>query len=151
MEKLQLLPEQAGYSYKRGSELLSVQLDGGRSKIRKDLEGVPSIVECRWFLSDCDYQYFTAFLNNRINKGLDFFLIDLILDQPFTEEFVARFVPDSIEMGNVRGLSVVVGAELEVEPTNDLLFDDAILALYGEKDLLNLLEQLVNYDLRVSS
>lgn len=146
MEKLLLLPEQASYNFNPKNEVVSIDLEGGLSRSRKDVLGASAFVDCRWFLTSEQYQYFKAFYNLSAGRGALPFLIDLLLDQPFLEEFTAKFVADSFEMSDPRGLSFQVSAQLEVTPIIDEAFDEIILDSYINGSFLDELEKLVNVD-----
>lgn len=152
LEKLQLLPEQSGYSYTSKNDVIATQLDGGLSRKRKDIARAANEVQCQFVLNPSQYQYFMAFYQAATHRGVTNFLIDLLLEQPYLEEKEAAFVPDSISVEN-RGLSFSVSVVLEVTASEDVELAEAIMLLYdpkGANSTLLSLEQLVNYDLDVS-
>ena len=150
MEKLTLPPDQFSYVYNPAKDVVSIELDGGLSKSRRDIQGSAAIIDCNWFLNLADYQYFRAFFNFNTKKGAQSFLIDLLVDQPYLEEYEAKFVPDSVTMDNPIGLSRKITARLEIVPIEDSDFDEMILLLHDGTEILNLLEKLTNVDLEIS-
>jgi hypothetical protein len=152
--KLPFIPEKTTYSYKVDGDVVSVELDGGLPRKRRDIAGSASKVECTWFLSPVQYQYFMAFYRFTIKRGALPFLVDLLIEQPYLEEMKASFVANSLSMKQI-GLSFEVSAELEVVPIGDDDFDEMIVLFYDESGSdntpWNQLEQLTNYDLDVAS
>lgn len=147
LPKFKYLPEQTSYVYTNASNILSVKLDGGFSKSRVDFVGAPAIIDCEWIFDLAEYQYFRAFFNLSINKGTTPFNIDLILDQPFHQEFIAKFVADSISTTDIFGLSLRVIAQLEVLPVDNTFIDEIVLSYEGNAGAaLDELEKLVNID-----
>lgn len=144
LQKLILPPEQSGYAVSATKDVITVELGGGFSRSRKDIVNSASIIDCRWTLNLEEYQYFRAFFNIVTKKGTLPFLIDLLLDQPYLEEYEAKFVPDSVRMSDPFGLSRVCTAQLEVIPLDPEEMGEGILLFFGN-DLLNQLEQFANY------
>ena len=150
LTKLQLRPEQSTYVFNPAEDVVSVTVEGGASRSRRTVIGSHAIIDCTWTLNFADYQYLRAFYHSVGKQGSAPFLIDLLLDQPYLEEFEAKFVPDTFEMSEPIGLSFKQSAQLEVKPKNDTDYYDAIVLLYGDDLFLNQLEQLANYDLEVA-
>ena len=150
MEKLTLLPDQASYAYGNDDSVITTTLDGGYSRSRVDQLKSSAIINCTWRLYSHHYQYFKAFWTVVTEKGVYPFLIDLILDQPYLEEYEAKFVPGTVNMSEPEGLTYSISADLEVIPVRDDLFSQSIVDAYdstGTYEYLNLLEKLVNIDL----
>ena len=149
MEKLNLLPEQSSYVYGNDGSIISTTLDGGYSRSRVDQFKSTSIINCTWRLYDYHYQYFRAFWIVETEKGVYPFLIDLILDQPYLEEYEAKFVPGTLNMSNPEGLTYEISADLEVIPVRDDEYSQSLIDAYTADGYgyLNLLEKLVNVDL----
>ena len=146
MEKLELTPEQSTYAVGNDNSVISTSLTGGYSRSRVDVANSSAIVQCTWRLKDYEYQYFRAFFQSITYKGTAVFLIDLLLEQPYLEEYQAKFVPDSVEMANPEGLTYEVQAELEVIPIVDEEFNLALIGVYDVNGFqyLNDLDILVN-------
>jgi len=147
MAKLLLLPESSGYVYSLANEVVAVELEGGLTRSRRDVVGASSFVECQWTLNREDYQYFRAFYNFETDRGASPFTIDLLLDQPYLQEFTAKFVADSLRLSEHQGLMYRLSARLEVVPIYDSDFDEMILLFYSQDSgVLDALEQLTNVD-----
>lgn len=154
LPKLELLPESSSYSATPNNSVVSVQLEGGVSRSRLDLVNVATLVDCQWVLDRKEYFYLSVFFNSIVMKGVNPFLIDLIIDKPYKEERVAKFVPETFRMHSPVGLSFICEATLEVAPSSDPEFDEALGLLWPEMEdhwlLGNTLEQFANYGLDTS-
>lgn len=129
MYKLIISPEQASYVVTDGSEVVSTKLDGGASSYRRDIIGATSLVNCLWQIGPDDYTYLRMFYNSGTMKGSLPFLVDLLLDNPFTEEFTAHFVAGTMKLQQQVGNTYYVYAQLEVQP---ILADDEFNISYIE-------------------
>lgn len=116
--KLSLAPDNSSYSVTDGKEVVSVALDGGAGKYRRDIVGASSSVSVSWVCDREEYHYIRAFYRALLGKGSKPFLIDLILDDPLPAEHKAYFVPGSMVLTGQKGLSYYVSAQLEVEPSD---------------------------------
>jgi len=123
LRKLAYLPERSSYSYKNNSHVLTAELEGGLSRSRVDIVGGSSRIDCTWNLDNNEFQYFMAFYNSRTKRGANFFLMDLILDRPIAEEFVVKFVPDTLVSSSPSELAFTIAASLEVLPNEQDAFD----------------------------
>ena len=147
-------PTQASYGVRDGETTLSVRLDGGASRYRRDVLNANRIVTCEWRLSAGDFQYFRAFYNTETVSGSGSFLIDLIIDDAGLTEHEAHFVPNTLQTSVVSGTTYSARADLEVKPiARDAVYDAGLVEIYeaysgGEvaQGVLNQLEQLVNVD-----
>lgn len=118
LTKLVLAPDNSSYSVRDGKEVVSVALDGGAGRYRRDILGASSAVSVQWICDREEYHYLRSFYRALLGKGAKPFLIDLILDDPLPMEHKAYFVPGSMALTAQRGLAYYVSAELEVEPTD---------------------------------
>ena len=117
LTKFTIAPNQAGYTAKDGKETLYVKLDGGAGRFRSDVLNSASMVNVQWTFNKEEYRYFRAFYNSVTQSGALPFLIDLILDSDELTEHEARFMPDSISVGNIVATqNFTVSAMLEVTP-----------------------------------
>lgn len=115
--KLRLDPAQDGYSAKPGPETLAVQLEGGKSRFRRMQLGAAVIIQVQWFLTAAQYDYLMAFYRLRTAHGSQAFAIDVISDTSGIQTYdPAHFVPDSLQLGEIRGLVYIVSAQIEVIP-----------------------------------
>jgi hypothetical protein len=152
LTKFIIRPDNSSYSATDGKEVVSVALDGGSSRYRRDILGASSIVNVQWVCDREEFHYIRAFFRSLTGKGALPFAIDLILDNSLPVEHKAYFIPGSMVLTGQRGLSYYVSAQLEVEPVDideDMEIDYVIMfnefgdeasMLRGE-DLLN---ELVN-------
>lgn len=153
MDKLQLPPDSAGYSVTDGKEVVSIQLDGGAARYRRDILNANSKVTCQWSCDRDEYQYLRAFFKTATSQGSLPFLIDLALDDPALTEHQAYFVPGSMALREQRGHLYVVAAELDVKPIpRDAAYDESLVMMWSSYApepalFLNQLEQLVNVNL----
>lgn len=146
-------PERSSYNYARRSHVITVELEGGLSKARKDIIGGSSFVSCTWFLKPDEFEYFTAFYNAIAGDASKSFTASLILDKPYPQEFVCKFVPDSLESSSPTALLYNVSAELEVTP----IIDEAMNFMYfvhlfdseGANSLFDAIATTVNTDFDV--
>lgn len=153
LSKFTIPPNKEGYGVTDGSEVIGVKLDGGASRYRRDVVGSTSRVTVQWSLNPSSYRYIRAFFRTATANGSSPFLIDLLMDEPALTEHTAHFVPDSMQLTNVRGNTYTVSAELEIKPLPaDEEYDTALVMLYEEYGLvapyfINQLEHLVNVQL----
>ncbi len=151
LRKLTYAPDQSSYSDTPANETLTVNLQGGASRYRKDVLSSTSVVSARWTLSLVGYTYLKKFYNSVSKKASVPFLIDLIIDDGDLTEHTVHFVPGSFRLVSVKGHSRTITAQLEVEPVEtdeatDLAYLDMVDA-YGEKfgDIFNPLETIGNF------
>lgn len=133
LPKLAIPPDQDSYEAAPGSEVLSVKLDGGVSRSRRDFIGAAAGFRVQWTLTPTEYQYLDSFFKHIKNGSLPF-LIDLILDGPVMLEYTAKFVPGSYKLAKQSGLTYIVSAELEVA---SLLSPPNPTQYLGYKDILD--------------
>jgi hypothetical protein len=156
MRKLLVAPSKSGYAATPGNELLSVQLSGGPSWVRRDFIGAVAMIDATWNLPPEGANYLQAFYRTELQRGALPFLIDLILDDFDLAEYQARFVPGSFRIGSVQGLKTSFSAQLEVKPrAADAVADESLMEVFEAFDVeggyaLGLLEELVNVDLHTA-
>lgn len=132
MDKFIIPPDQSGYSVTDGTETLSVSLDGGAARYRKDILNSSSQVSVQWTLSREQYDYFRVFYKLVTVSGALPFLLDLYVDESFElTEHECHFVPGTVGLKSQAGLTFVVGATLEIKPVpiSESTIDQA--AMYG--------------------
>lgn len=118
MNKITLPVTESGYSIVEGNEALFADFGSGRTNFRAGKDGLVSRVKVQWTLDRTSYTTFRTFYSNQ-GKGSIPFLIDLLMDQSTLTEHVASFVPGSITLQAVDGLTYIVSAELAVAPIWD--------------------------------
>jgi hypothetical protein len=109
---LLLPPDSANYNFDEPDDMLTVQLDGGRSRSRLDKIGSATEVNVQWQISAYNYNYLKAFFRTTINRGVDPFNITLILDDAAPASYVAKF--KKLSTPQIQGLTYTVSAILEV-------------------------------------
>lgn len=151
MDKLNLRPDAAGYTDKAPNEVISVELDGGASRFRRDKIGARKMVSCTWTLDPLQYQYILAFFNTTTKRGSLAFLCDLVSeDGNGPVEHECNFIPGSFGLSSQKGLTYVVQAQLEVKPlTMDDTFNADLVFLYGLygdelETLIDMTDHIVN-------
>lgn len=123
VSKLAIPPEKASYSYNLNSGIVSVTLQGGKSKSRLDYVGNTSMVSCEWNLDDEEFNYFMTFYHTVAGKGAREFTMDLILNNTALQNHVCKFVPDTLVLNSPSTKAFNVTAELEVAPIPNEQFD----------------------------
>lgn len=157
MAKLNLRPDAAGYTYTPGSEVVEVQLEGGRAYRRKTKEKSTARVTATWVLDATQYAYFWAFYRQSTSRGAETFTIALVLEDQGLVEATAAFVGGIPTTDAIQGETYTVSCELEVTlPTPDTDADTALINLYGiygddTGAWINRLEVLMNVDITVLS
>lgn len=119
LSKFIIPPDSSAYSVADGNEVVSVQLDGGLSRRRRDIIGASSKVDVSWILTQDGYAYLRSFFRGITGKGALPFLIDLILDDYELTEHTANFVKDSLKLTGQKGHTYWMSAQLEVIPNED--------------------------------
>jgi hypothetical protein len=115
LPKLSLPPSTGNYNVSFGNELVSVTLDGGLPRIRRDIAGACHTVTCSWLLDATAYNTLLTFYNTTVAKGSLPFLIDLIIDTASLVEYTAMFVPKSFSLSGQSGATYNVAAVLTVK------------------------------------
>ncbi len=132
LPKLILDMDASSYTATFGDEMVSVQVAGGPSRVRRDFVGTPTIVAAQWVLSDIEYQYLMAFYRTVLVMGTLPFLMDMIIDYAEIGEFTCRLSPGTLLLNQKLGDSYMVQAQIEVTPIpTNADFDNALIALFG--------------------
>lgn len=155
LPKLLLAPDQGGFSFDDAEDTISTKLDGGRSRVRRDILGGVAKVNLTWSMKRSEFQYLRAFFNTTLKEGSLPFLLDLYMDTGELTEHECVFLPGTFGLRSVRGFSFTVSGTIEAKPlpANEEL-DAAIVdlyAAYGDLDIasnvFNQFEILANVDL----
>jgi hypothetical protein len=155
LPKLLLSPDQGGYSFTDSTDTVATKLDGGRSRVRRDIIGGVATVNLTWSMKRSEFQYLRAFFNTTLQDGALPFLMDLYMDTGELTEHECVFMPGTFGLRSVRGFSFTVSGTIEAKPSAaDAELDAALVELYeayGDLDLVydvaNQLEVLNNIDL----
>lgn len=160
LKKLLLTPAESGYTVDDGDETLSIKLDGGKARYRKDMLNATATVRVRWQCDRYEYEYLKAFYKGSASDtGATPFLLDLIIDEAFQlTEHTCYFIPGKFKLNRIRGHLHEVQADLEVIPKT--YFDgyyDIIVLLYelfpddptgtAATAYFNAIHQLVNVEM----
>jgi hypothetical protein len=146
--ELKIPPDQAGYAVTDGSEVVSIKLDGGASRRRRDIIGATSTVNVTWNCNDVKFKYLRSFYRAVSESGALPFNIGLILDEPDITLHKAYFVPGSFSLQSQSGLTYVVVAQLEVCPLPVDPNAVDFVTMYNEfgEDSADMLSQTINED-----
>jgi hypothetical protein len=151
--KLALPPDQQSYSAEDGVEVVSIGVEGGFARRRRDVIGSTTRIPVQWTVNADEYDYLQAFYYTGTNTGADAFNIDLMIDNSTLDEYSANFVVDTFETSSTRGDQYTVSAELEVRRiARDANFDNSLIAVINAagvnaRNLMNTLEKVANEDL----
>lgn len=130
--KIPLLPEQNSYGVGFSQDAIGVKLSGGGMRLRADFVGATSTVQASWLADIDDMTDFDSFWEFDTLKGTLPFLADLILNGPWPLQYLVRQVPGSYRVNQVRGRSLRVSMELEVEP-NEFTIATALFGNTGSQ------------------
>lgn len=116
LTKCNLAPEKQGYTHQDGNEVISVALDGGLSRTRKDKINAAMTVSVQWSCDKITYNYMRSFYRGVTESGALPFLIDLLIDDACTlTEVEARFVPGTFRLASHSGINYIITATLEIK------------------------------------
>lgn len=155
LPKLELAPDQDSYTYQDPYSTDRNELEGGRSRFRRDLLKATVSINVQWTLDEEGYNDFREFYNTTVDSGSDTFRIDLYLDEPDLTEHEANFVVGSVRLVSQSGSVYIVASRLEVTPLEaDEDYDNGFVDIYGcygsaevGKNVLDGLNLLVNTQL----
>lgn len=109
-------PEQDGYRLRRGKETVTIRLDGGQSRVRRDVLGASHEVTCTFNLDQDEYTTFEGFFRERVQARSRLFRIPLLIDVPVAVNYLARVLDDPEELSATRGYAHTAQVRLEVIP-----------------------------------
>lgn len=130
--KMPFLPEQNSYGTDFSQDAIGVKLAGGSMRLRADQFGAASQVNASWLLDAADWSTFQSFWQFDTARGAKPFLADLVVDAPYPLQYMVRLVPSTYRVDQVRGLSVRVSMQLEVEQ-NEFTIATALFANTGSQ------------------
>lgn len=117
LPKLTIVPVSDGFTVGDPNEVVSVELDGGLPRQRRDIVGGARPVSLRWQLSSPEYDSLMDFYEATLANGALPFLIDLPLRRSAFEECVATFAPNTLRLDQQSGDTWWVSAQLKVIPS----------------------------------
>lgn len=116
MRTMVIPPDNSAYAAQRGSEVLSVKLDGGSSRTRLDVFGAPFTVDVVWIVDPAGFNYLNAFFRTATIHGSIPFKVAMVLDSATLTQYTAIFVPNTFKLTQQQGLAYYLAAQLEVRP-----------------------------------
>jgi len=109
-------PERDGYSFAPGYGNIVTKLDGGASRVRKDVNNAAHTIQARWTLRSSEYTDFMGFFRTDLQDGTLPFLCDLLTDIGAMVLHKARCKDGKMpELVANKGDGYFVAGELEVE------------------------------------
>lgn len=147
--KLDMCPEQSGYSVQRGTNFNEIQTGAGNTRIRRTSKNAEHIVTVNWTTDKNGYDFLQAFyrLWESQSPKIEHFVLDLIIDKADLLEYKCYFTAGGApNLTSVSGFCYKVSAQLRVRPKVASKESDEMIIL-GVLDLTNILEQLANQDL----
>lgn len=124
-------PEQDGYRLRRGSESVTTRLDGGASRVRRDILGASHEATCTFMLTDEEYTSFEGLFREQLASRTSLFRIPLLIDTPTPVNHLVRVLDDPEELASTRGLTYVVQVRFEVIP-NPMKSYSLVLENFGD-------------------
>lgn len=109
-------PDQQGYQYTPGKDFIETKLDGGSSRVRRDVLGMTHMVKCCWSCTPTQYTQIMGFFRERVQGRSKLFRINLLIDIPALVPYVARLIDTPNTLTYNEGLIYKVEATLEVTP-----------------------------------
>ena len=117
LTKCNLAPEKQSYTHQDGNEIVSVNLDGGLSRTRRDKINSAMIVGVQWSCDKFTYNYMRSFYRGVTESGALPFLIDLLVDDACAlTEVEAKFVTGTFRLASHSGANYIITANLEIKP-----------------------------------
>jgi hypothetical protein len=132
--RLLVRPEAGSYQLSFPETNIRVKLDGGRSRVRRDVLNGAREVEMTWILDPDGYDYLLAFYRKETREGSLPFTMMLIVEEASTEVECVCQLTSPLKLSAQSGLAYTVSATVEVEaPFNEDQDedDDAIIDAYN--------------------
>lgn len=120
MDKVTLHPDGGSYSYTDGIEVLRAILDGGVGRYGPGVLNAAIPLGVQWTCDEAEYEYLRGVYRQHVDEGHAPFQIDLFIDSIAYVEHYVRIMPGTFGLASHSGLSYVVTASLEVQPTPKL-------------------------------
>jgi len=160
MYKFLITPNSSNYVIDQMRSTIAANNDYGYIGVKLNKKRIVKTIDAEWLFDKEQYEYFRAFVNLYLNKGILPFYLDLIISGVILNQQIVYFVPDTITLSNLSENAFTVTARLEIKPeikdkNSDIAKSNAFgtpASLLSRNDIiynLNLLEQLSNYDIAV--
>jgi hypothetical protein len=108
-------PLSPSYAFTPSDNMISVKLDGGRSRLRRDQLAGDGLIEANWILDRGEYTTFMGFFRERIQDCSRDFRCNLVLDVNASVPYVCRCISRP-KLTSQSGNAFYVSATLEVTP-----------------------------------
>lgn len=113
MDRLLLLPEENGYSYKPATQTQRTQHEGPAGRHGLTIPNATARVSCTWLLTPAEVAEFTDFYNKHALLA-EPFLVELLTKRNELRDCIAYFDPETFSFSAQSGLSFSVTVELQV-------------------------------------
>lgn len=151
MDKFNYRVDATNFSGQDGATVELRETDGGFPTTRRDVVDARGTISVVWNLNPQAFAAFVTFFNETIKEGSLAFLIDVAFDYSAVEEREVKFIPGSIQIGALIGMTRTVSANLEIVSVYDAGVDEYIMSYMEgtsiDGDVLDALSQLINVDL----
>lgn len=136
MDKILHTPDADGYSFTDGLEAVRSQQDSGMGRYRRTQLNSMVGLNVQWTCGVEQYEALRANYRQHVEEGHAPFPIDLLIDTATLEEFQVKIRPGSFQLTSVSGITLTVGAVLEVPlpPAATATGDPAKLTLVPDQD-----------------
>lgn len=116
MDKLELSPDQDGYSFRDGLEVLRAYLETGAGRYSRNVLNAALVLTVKWTLDEDEYEALRGAYNTHVDEGHAPFAVDLFIDSVDFVEHKVKIVPGTFGLSSHAGRAYVVEATLEVQP-----------------------------------
>lgn len=107
------LPTLAGYGADVGGNVLRTDMESGAARQRLRFGDNPDQLNISWKFKPAEMQIFLDFFEDEINKGNDWFLMDLHRGRGL-QTYEVRFVAGRYKDQGMAGLNWMISAQLDV-------------------------------------
>lgn len=116
-------PVRDSYRFQPGYNNIQVKLEGGASRVRRDVLGEVHVVTLQWILIKGQYSKFNDFFGSRIKGGSRPFKMDLLTDAEVVMPHVCRCVGSIPSLIEQKGEAFIMQGTLEVTPNPMVSFN----------------------------
>jgi hypothetical protein len=142
---------QNGYQVDMSPSYREVDLRGGLPAQRADIGSADYTVRVNWIVDNTTQEALEAFYRSVTLSG-EKFLCPLVVENFTVINYVAEFVPGTLQFSEYSSMQRIASAVLMVEPVANASADESLIELYETYqseggNVLQLLAKLVNEDL----
>ena len=105
----------AGLGTQVKPSVIRTNFDGGKTRQRMRFETRPEIFNANWEMTDAQFEIFEAWVRTKLNRGNDWFNIDLPAGKQGFTTVLARFVGGRYSRTHFGVFDWKVSAQLEIE------------------------------------